>query len=347
MSLRAQTNSQDAQNDMSSIIERIRADRHAKYPYSTPFVQICPSGTRLACPSSSTCDKAHFVKVLRRHTYVHYELEDPGSRKEAGVAVAAPTNASDVASVQSSETTKQQPLPPEWINADLRTLDLSVLGKFDVVVADPPWAIHQELPYGTMTDHEMLNMSIGTMQEEGGLLFLWVTGRAMELGRECLTAWGYERIDEIIWIKMNQLQGLIRTGRTGHWLNHSKEHCIVAIRKTSNSSTTGSTTSLRDWYTRGVDTQVIVSEVRQTSRKPDELYDMVERVLGGKLKGRKVELFGRKHNLRPGWLTVGNQLGESDQVFDEQLVQRFNDRYPDRKIVLSQSDQVSPVKLDA
>ena len=44
----------------------------------------------------------------------------------------------------------------------------------------------------------------------------------MELGRECLKLWGYERVDEIIWVKTNQLQRIIRTGRTGHWLNHGK-----------------------------------------------------------------------------------------------------------------------------
>ena len=42
----------------------------------------------------------------------------------------------------------------------------------------------------------------------------------MELGRECLDIWGYRRVDELIWVKTNQLQRLIRTGRTGHWLNH-------------------------------------------------------------------------------------------------------------------------------
>ena len=37
----------------------------------------------------------------------------------------------------------------------------------------------------------------------------------MELGRECLQLWGYERVDELIWVKTNQLQRIIRTGRTG------------------------------------------------------------------------------------------------------------------------------------
>ena len=52
----------------------------------------------------------------------------------------------------------------------------------------------------------------------------------MELGRECLKLWGYERVDEIIWVKTNQLQRIIRTGRTGHWLNHGKEHCLVGAK---------------------------------------------------------------------------------------------------------------------
>lgn len=38
----------------------------------------------------------------------------------------------------------------------------------------------------------------------------------------------YERVDELIWVKANQLQRIIRTGRTGHWLNHGKEHCLVS-----------------------------------------------------------------------------------------------------------------------
>ena len=56
---------------------------------------------------------------------------------------------------------------------------------------------------------------------------------------------------------------------------------------------------------RYIDCDVIVSEVRETSRKPDEIYDIIERMTPGT---RKLELFGRKHNCKPGWLTLGNQL---------------------------------------
>ena len=43
----------------------------------------------------------------------------------------------------------------------------------------------------------------------------------------------YDRVDEIIWVKTNQLQRIIRTGRTGHWLNHGKEHCLVCLSSSS------------------------------------------------------------------------------------------------------------------
>jgi mRNA (2'-O-methyladenosine-N6-)-methyltransferase len=63
------------------------------------------------------------------------------------------------------------------------THNIYVSGKFSVIMADPPWDIHMELPYGTLSDDEMRQLSIPILQDEG-LIFLWVTGRAMELGRE-------------------------------------------------------------------------------------------------------------------------------------------------------------------
>ena len=125
------------------------------------------------------------------------------------------------------------------------------------------------------------------------------------------------------------------------------QHCIVAVRK----STTDPSAEpwLPSWFNRGLDTQVILAEVRETSRKPDELYDMVERILGGSANGRKVELFGRSHNCRDGWyavdlsnlymytyltaqvrharFTIGNQFETASQVFENDVVKRYNERY--------------------
>ena len=183
-----------------------------------------------------------------------------------------------------------------------------------------------------MTDDEMRAMPIPALQDEG-LLFLWVTGRAMEVGRECLRVWGYTRVDEVVWVKTNQLQRVIRTGRTGHWLNHTKEHMLVGVKTVTDEN---GALKFPSWVNRGLDTDVIVSEVRETSRKPDEVYGLIERMCPG---GRKVEIFGRKHNTRPGyddfflwwllvhtfrysWLTLGNQLVR-DQIYEEDLAMRI------------------------
>ena len=127
------------------------------------------------------------------------------------------------------------------------------------------------------------------LQDEG-VLFLWVTGRSIEIGRKALAQWGYTISDEMIWIKLNQLRRTIVTGRTGHWLNHSKENLIVGIKGNP------------FWLNRKVDLDYIVSGTRETSRKPDELYDIVERLVGK--HARKLEIFGRDHNIRDGWFSM-------------------------------------------
>jgi hypothetical protein len=87
-----------------------------------------------------------------------------------------------------SKTLDLQALPEaQWINCDIRTFDMTVLGKFGVIMADPPWEIHQDLPYGTMADDEMRKLNIGVLQDDG-VIFLWVTGAPHPAlrGRACV-----------------------------------------------------------------------------------------------------------------------------------------------------------------
>ncbi|KAA1466102.1 MT-A70-domain-containing protein [Dentipellis sp. KUC8613] len=258
--------------------------------------------------------------------YLHYEVDwDPGDVNKEEKRDDRPKKRPFRLGIGLGPTGVATPtLSPQWINCDMRRFDYSVLGKFHVIMADPPWDIHMSLPYGTMTDDEMRAMPIPMLQDEG-LLFLWVTGRAMEVGRECLRVWGYTRVDEVIWVKTNQLQRVIRTGRTGHWLNHTKEHMLVGVKTHVDAA---GNLKFPAWANRGLDTDVIVSEVRETSRKPDEAYGLIERMCPG---GRKIEIFGRKHNTRPGWLTLGNQLG-GDQIYEEDLAARIKARYPERMV---------------
>ncbi|XP_062604950.1 N6-adenosine-methyltransferase catalytic subunit-like [Saccostrea cucullata] len=295
--------------------------------------EFCQYGTKEECQklneSKEKCDRLHFRKIIHKHTdeslgdcsflntcfhmdtckYVHYEIDYParnemeGMKKELMMAKSV---------LDQSNDRDVHMFPPQWIQCDLRHFDMSTLGKCAVVMADPPWDIHMELPYGTMQDDEMRKLDVPVLQDDG-FIFLWVTGRAMELGRECLDLWGYKRIDELIWVKTNQLQRIIRTGRTGHWLNHGKEHCLVGVKGNPKGAN------------RGLDCDVLVAEVRATSHKPDEVYGIIERLSPGT---RKVELFGRPHNVQPNWITLGNQV-EGVRLKDPDIVSRFKEKYPD------------------
>uniref|UniRef100_A0A182NHG8 mRNA m(6)A methyltransferase n=1 Tax=Anopheles dirus TaxID=7168 RepID=A0A182NHG8_9DIPT len=283
--------------------------------------------------SKYQCNKLHFKKIIQNHTdetlgdcsflntcfhmdtckYVHYEVDTFVGQMNNTIPVKfEPTEERAAGQKRPAADACATLYPPQWIQCDLRFLDMTVLGKFAVVMADPPWDIHMELPYGTMSDDEMRQLGVPALQDDG-LIFLWVTGRAMELGRECLKLWGYERVDELIWVKTNQLQRIIRTGRTGHWLNHGKEHCLVGMK--------GNPPNLN----RGLDCDVIVAEVRATSHKPDEIYGIIERLSPGT---RKIELFGRPHNVQPNWITLGNQL-DGIRLVDPELINSFQKRYPD------------------
>ncbi|KAM9168453.1 N(6)-adenosine-methyltransferase catalytic subunit METTL3 isoform 2-T2 [Mergus octosetaceus] len=313
-----------------SIVEKFRSRGRAQVQ------EFCDHGTKEECVKATgaerPCRKLHFRRIINKHTdeslgdcsflntcfhmdtckYVHYEID--ACAEATGAEATAPPGRD-----HGQELARPQPdagadrlFPPQWICCDIRYLDVSILGKFAVVMADPPWDIHMELPYGTLTDDEMRRLNIPVLQDEG-FLFLWVTGRAMELGRECLNLWGYERVDEIIWVKTNQLQRIIRTGRTGHWLNHGKEHCLVGVKGNPQG------------FNRGLDCDVIVAEVRSTSHKPDEIYGMIERLSPGT---RKIELFGRPHNVQPNWITLGNQL-DGIHLLDPDVVAQFKQHYPD------------------
>ena len=62
----------------------------------------------------------------------------------------------------------------QFINCDIRNFPMEVLGKYPVIMADPPWDIHMQLPYGTMADEEMRRMNVQCLQDDG-VIFLWVT----------------------------------------------------------------------------------------------------------------------------------------------------------------------------
>lgn len=52
-------------------------------------------------------------------------------------------------------------IPVSYLSSCYRKLDWTIFkGKVKIVMADPPWDIHMDLPYGTMTDAEMKSLRV-------------------------------------------------------------------------------------------------------------------------------------------------------------------------------------------
>ena len=57
--------------------------------------------------------------------------------------------------------------PCQWVNLDVRTLDPAVFGPFTVLMADPPWFIHQKVRFAREWGREGGGRA-GAGREEGG-----------------------------------------------------------------------------------------------------------------------------------------------------------------------------------
>lgn len=106
---------------------------------------------------------------------------------------------------------------------------------------------------------------------------------------------------QITWVKKTR-NNKITMGQ-GFYFLHSTEMCLVGVKKYGKSL----------HYVSKVTTDVIFSEIQKQSQKPEEMYQVIEAMMPG---AKKIELFGRNHNIRRGWLTLGNQLGEKFRTAD-------------------------------
>ena len=142
--------------------------------------EFCSYSTKKECMkvhrSREPCAKLHFVKILQSHTdqslgdcsflntcfhmdtckYIHYEVDKADISKKVKKGAGCASRSGIL------ENTKL--MPAQWIQCDLRNFKFEVLGKFSVIMADPPWDIHMELPYGTMSDDEMRQLPVPDLQ---------------------------------------------------------------------------------------------------------------------------------------------------------------------------------------
>ena len=221
-----------------------------------------------------------------------------------------------------------------YIKGDLKQLDLRNLGKFDVILMDPPWEEYYKRrlkfdmvePYWSLD--EIASLPIDEVAEACSFLFLWVGSENLEAGRILFRKWGFKRCEDIVWLKTNKNDGKDkRMAKKNQAMNDPttvlqrvKEHCLVGLK--------GDVRRASDSYFihANIDTDVIVDEEPPFggTEKPKEIYQIIERFCLGR---KRLELFGGPTCIRAGWLTVGNDIYETN--YDGKVYGSWfdNDRY--------------------
>jgi N6-adenosine-specific RNA methylase IME4 len=183
-------------------------------------------------------------------------------------------------------------------------LDLASLGgrPFGTVLADPPWRFvnrtgkvapeHRRLHrYATMPVEEIAALPVGDLVAARSHCYLWVPNALIAEGLRVLRAWGFTYKTMLVWAKRRKDGGPDGRG-VGFYFRNVTEPILFGVRGRLRTAPPGR---------RQVN--MIEARKREHSRKPDELYGIVEACSPGPY----LELFARHR--RPGWVAWGDEVG--------------------------------------
>lgn len=208
--------------------------------------------------------------------------------------------------------------PAMYKKQDMRNINPNEFGVFDLVLIDPPWEEYKSRIFGLETPNktekmegwsleEIRNLPIDRLANNPSFVFLWVGSEHLDSGRYLFKHWGIKRCEDVVWIKTNIKGSKYNPTHSDQnsFMKRVKEHCLVGIR--------GDTKRASDniFIHPNIDTDVIMTEEPPLGNfdKPEELYDIIERFCLGR---RKLELFGNNKSIRPGWVTLGQDLSQSN-----------------------------------
>jgi len=171
---------------------------------------------------------------------------------------------------------------------------------YDVILADPPWTFsvwnaeksdrHASHKYNLMSVEDICAMPIANVITENCTLFLWATWPNLKDAFTVITAWGFTyRTVAWVWVKLNENSMGTHIGM-GYYTRSNTEPSLLAVRGTMPVAT------------HNVQA-LIMSSIRDHSRKPDEQYAKIERLYPNM---NYLELFARYH--RPRWDVYGDQI---------------------------------------
>src|SRR5256712_2965453 len=169
-----------------------------------------------------------------------------------------------------------------------------LVGQYATILVDPPWRFtnrtgkmapeHKRLMrYQTMPLEEISELPVPHLAAARSHLYLWVPNALVLDGLELMKQWGFTYKTNLVWFKVRKDAGPDRRG-VGFYFRNVTELVLFGVRG-----------SLRTLAPGRREPNIIVSRKREHSRKPDELYEIIERCSPGPY----LELFAR--HVRPGW----------------------------------------------
>jgi N6-adenosine-specific RNA methylase IME4 len=173
--------------------------------------------------------------------------------------------------------------------------------RFATVLADPPWQFqnrtgkiapeHRRLSrYSTMTLEEIKALPVLSVLADTAHLYLWVPNALLPEGIDTMRAWGFQYKSNLVWHKIRKDGGPDGRG-VGFYFRNTTELLLFGVRgKNARTLAPGR---------RQVN--ILKTQKREHSRKPDEIYDIIEACS----PGPRLELFAR--GPRNGWSVWGNQ----------------------------------------
>lgn len=173
--------------------------------------------------------------------------------------------------------------------------------KYNIILADPPWSYKvwsnkgagrsAESHYHTMDAQSIRNMPVKDIVDKNAVLLMWVTYPCLEEGLELIKAWGFKyKTCAFSWVKTNKKNNTPFVGM-GYYTRANNEICILATK--------GKPLQRQSKAVR----QVILSPIREHSRKPDEVRDRIIDLFGDL---PRIELFCR--HPEQGWDSMGDEL---------------------------------------
>lgn len=185
---------------------------------------------------------------------------------------------------------------------DFPGLDLDNLGgePFGTLLADPPWRFqnrtgkvapeHRRLSrYDTMTAADIAAMPVEGLMAEQSHCYLWVPNALIADGLDVLEAWGFTYKAMVVWAKRRKDGGPDGRG-VGFYFRNVTEPILFGVRG-----------KLRTLPPGRSQVNMIETQKREHSRKPDEQYEVIEACSPGPY----LELFARYP--QEGWTTWGNE----------------------------------------